>query len=197
MSLKFHQLLDLRPNLPNVVFGLVLEEAPAFNLFAHDPPRPLEILKLLVSHPKLAVALMKFGMSTADAAKKAAQRGDFETADRIYGEGILGPEAFAALSKERAAQAEENSFPEEILGSGFSKLDPEVVRQIECPVLVISGEKSPALWPMIADELAAMLPNSERLEIAAASHIAHEDNVLAFNSALTRFWVGLSEVNAK
>lgn len=102
---------------PGLFRRSVLEEAPAFNLFAHDPPKMQEILKLLLTRPKLGKAFVMFGMKTAGPAKTAAQSGDFETADRIFGERVLGTEAFAALSPERASQAKENSFPEEILGS--------------------------------------------------------------------------------
>ena len=175
---------------PDLFRSLVLEEPPAFNLFAHDPPKPLEIIKLLLTRPRLGRAFIMFGVKTIGPAKKAAKSGDFETADRLFGEGVLGADAVAALGPERALQAEENSFPEEILGSGFMKLDPQLVRGITCRALVMSGEKSPALWPLIADELAAHLPNSQRLRVPAAGHIIHEDNAPSFNSALLSFLAG-------
>ncbi len=172
---------------PSLLRTMVLVEAPAINLFAHDPPKPAEIVRLMLTRPRLGLEFMKFGIKTAEPAVKAARRGDFRTADRIFGEGVLGAETFAALSEARAKQAEENSFPEELLGSGFVKLDPNVLRKTSVPTLVVSGNKSPRLWSLIADEIAAQLPIAERVTIQDASHIVHEDNSTAFNKAVLEF----------
>ncbi|NIT60692.1 MAG: alpha/beta fold hydrolase, partial [Aliifodinibius sp.] len=46
---------------PDYVRTLVLAEPPAITLFVSNNPKPLEILKLLVSRPRTAAAIIKFG----------------------------------------------------------------------------------------------------------------------------------------
>lgn len=179
--------------LSTKVQALVLEEPPAFTLFTSDPPRPAEIFRLLLTRPGIATALIRFGATAIAPAGKAARRGDHEAMVAALGRGILGPRAFAELAPERREQARENSPPQELLGSGFLRIDAAAVARIDCPALIVSGAESPVLWPRIADALAGMIPEARRAIVPGASHIAHEDNPQAFNTALLAF---LTEVEA-
>ena len=75
----------------------------------------------------------------------------------------------------------------EILGSGFAPLDPNRVRTIMMPVLLITGEHSVNLFHYIIDRLKELLPYAERAEIERASHLMHEDNAPAYNRLVLSF----------
>jgi pimeloyl-ACP methyl ester carboxylesterase len=51
----------------------------------------------------------------------------------------------------------------------------------------MNGEKSPALFHRVVDRLQELLPQAERIEIPAASHIVQEDNAPAYNTAVLSF----------
>lgn len=172
---------------PGQVASLVLEEPPAFNIWVSDPPCPAELLRLMLRRPRLALALLAFGARVIGPATKAARHGDREKMARIFGRGVLGREAFAALPSERRRQAMENSPPEELLGPGFVRLDEDAARGVTCPALVVAGGRSPAMFRLIAEELCALLPCAERVDIEDASHMVHEDDAAGFNAALLDF----------
>lgn len=172
---------------PELVHTLVLAEPPAITLFVSNPPRPLELVKLLFSRPRTAVALVKFiarGFAPATAAMK---RDEMDSALRIFGEATLGSTAFARLTPARREQARANLIKAELLGSGFPPLDPAAIRRFEIPTLLVSGENSPALWLYVLDRLDELLAQAERVEIPGVSHIMHEDNVASYNRVLHEF----------
>ena len=51
----------------------------------------------------------------------------------------------------------------------------------------MTGERSPAYLPRLTDRLQQLLPNAERVEIAAASHLMNEENPGAVNEAILDF----------
>ena len=51
----------------------------------------------------------------------------------------------------------------------------------------MTGERSPAYLPRLTDRLQQLLPTAERVEIAAASHLMHEENAGAVNEAILGF----------
>ena len=75
-----------------------------------------------------------------------------------------------------------------MLGAGFPPLRADEVRSVQVPVLLVAGERSPAVLARTCiDELQRLLPHAERIEIPAASHMMHEENPRAFNEALLAF----------
>ncbi|MDF0603116.1 alpha/beta hydrolase [Psychromarinibacter sp. C21-152] len=170
-----------------LVRSLVLIEPPAFTLFTSDPPGIGELLALLLRKPALGLALVKFGATAMEPAKKAAQRGDMDRAFDVFSPGVLGRERFERLTPLEKAQFKENILAEEFTGSGFVRLDPERLREIDCPALVVSGEDSVRLWQLLADEIAERMPRARRLRLAEASHVVQADAPEAFNAALMEF----------
>lgn len=173
---------------PQLVRSVVLAEPPVITLFVSQPPRLPEILRLMLSRPRTALALVAFGATGIGPATKAAKRGDMDAAMRIFGKAVLGSRFFAELSPERLDQVRANAFRSEFLGPGFPRLDPEEVRRVEIPALLIRGEKSPAVFHRLLDGLGELLPRTDLVEIPGASHMMHEDDPSAFNAALLRFW---------
>ena len=93
------------------------------------------------------------------------------------------------LPQERRQHARENlsTLRAQVLGAGFPPLSDDDVRRVAAPTLLMTGERSPAYLPRLADRLQQLLPNAERVETAAASHIMNEENPRAVNEAILDF----------
>lgn len=177
---------------PEAVRTLVLAEPPAITLFVSNTPKPQELLKLLVTRPRTAAAIVRFGAGGVVPAAKAFRRGEPETGLRIFGDAVFGPGGFDRLPEARRDQVRDNvtNVRAEVLGSGFAPLAAEDVRQLSLPTLLMTGGKSIALFHRLADRLAELLPRAERVEIPGASHMMHEDNAAAYNRAVLSFLAG-------
>jgi pimeloyl-ACP methyl ester carboxylesterase len=169
---------------PALVRSLVLAEPPLITLFVSNRPRARQVLRLLLTRPRTALALVRFGATGMGPATAAARRGDMEQAMRRMGHAVLGPAAYARLSASRLAQVRANAVPAEFLGSGFAPLDGAALRGVQVPVLLVQGQHSPRLFHRLLDALQALLPEATRVTIAQASHLMHEDNALAYNAAV-------------
>lgn len=172
---------------PGLVRKLVLAEPPVITLFVSSAPKPLEVLKLLLSRPRTAIALMKFGAKGVAPATAAAKRDNAQRATRLLGRTILGNQSYRQLSKLRLEQVDANAIKAEFLGSGFAPLAADQVRKVRIPTLLITGQQSHKLFHRLTDRLEELLPVSERIEIEDASHIMHEDNAFAYNQAVRLF----------
>jgi pimeloyl-ACP methyl ester carboxylesterase len=172
---------------PDLVRTLVLAEPPVITLFVSNTPRPSELLKLLVTRPRTALAMIRYGARGVAPATASIERGDMEAALRAFGSATLGPEAFRRLSESRLEQARANFIKAELLGSGFAPLEARQLRSVQTRTLLLNGEQSPALFHRLADRLEELLPHTERIEIPGASHIMHEDNASFYNAAVLSF----------
>jgi pimeloyl-ACP methyl ester carboxylesterase len=172
---------------PRLVRTLVLAEPPVITLFASTPPKPLELLRLLVTRPRIAASIIKFGTTGIGPATAAARRGDMDAALRIFGTAVLGPEFYRRLSATRLEQVRANAIAAEFLGSGMTALDEQDLRGLQTPTLLLTGQLSPRLFHHLTDRLSQLLPQARRVEIPGASHIVHEDNPHAYNAAVLSF----------
>ena len=172
---------------PDLVRALVLAEPPVVPLFISDPPRPAELISLLATQPRTALAVMNFGARGLAPATKAFRNGREEEGLRIFGTAVLGAKRFAALSDARLGQVRDNLIPAEFLGSGFASLNDAEVRRVDKPVLLMTGARSPALFHHLCSRLGELLPDRRHIDIPEASHIVHEDNAPAFDQAVMTF----------
>lgn len=179
--------LRLAIRAPTLVQTLTLAEPPVVPLFVSNSPRPSEIVKLVLTHPRAAVAVLEFGSKGATPAAEAAQRGDMASAMRIFGHVVLGERYYRRLSPARLAQVRDNAIRAELVGSGFPPLDDASVRGMDRPTLLVTGRDSPALFHRLVERLQELLPHAMRRDIRAASHMMHEDNAPAFNSVVLSF----------
>jgi pimeloyl-ACP methyl ester carboxylesterase len=175
---------------PALVRSLVLTEPPVLTLFASNQPTAGELLRLLASRPRTALAVLKFGAAGVRPATAAIERGDREQALRTFSTAVLGRRAFRSLSPARLEQARANFIEQELVGSGFPALDPAQLRAVKTRALLVTGGRSPRLFHRFADRLQELMPNVKRIEIPAASHIVHEDNPPAFGREVLTFLSG-------
>ena len=173
---------------PDRVDALVLAEPPVMGLFVHVPPKPMELLALALRRPRTALGILRLGAGALGPAAKLLARGERDEAMRRMGHGILGRDAYEALSAEREAQTRDNIIAEELSSpEALPRLDPEEVASVGCPVLLVGGAESPAVFGRLLDALEELIQDTERVTIPDASHIAHEDNPQRFNAAVESF----------
>jgi len=179
--------LLLAQRTPQRVRTLVLAEPPVVTLFVSNPPKPLELLSLLLRRPRTAAAIVRFGATGIGPATAAARRGDLEAATRISGQAILGKQFYQRLSSARLDQVAANAFEAEFLGSGFPPVSDAALRGVQIPTLLLNGQHSPALFHRVLDRLEELLPETDRVEIPGASHILHEDDPATYHAAVRSF----------
>lgn len=181
--------LLLAATRPEIVASLVLAEAPVLSLYLGNPPRLSEVLAFLARHPRTAFSNLAFGARVIAPAQAAYRAGRDEDALRIFVKGALGTHTLDELDPDRRAQIMANAAPMRafMLGEGFPPLTAAQVRSVRCPVLLVTGERSPAFIVHLTDRLAALLPRAERACIAGASHLSHEERPEAFNAAVLGF----------
>ncbi len=172
---------------PEAVRRLVLVEPAVITRVLGDPPQLGEIARLAASDPVLAGSLIRFAVTGLFPARAAARRGDRDRAGRLFGRGVLGREAFARLSPQRARQVEENFFLAELFAGAPPRITEAEVKAVRCPTLVVAGDSSPAFFRRLAARLARELPDARLITIPGAAHIVHEDAPDAFNAALIDF----------
>ncbi len=173
---------------PDLVGRLVLAEPPVIPLFTSFPPRPQEILELLVTRPKTAIPIIRFAATGLAPASSAARKDDMEAATAHFGKAVLGQNAFENLSPRRLEQVRLNSSKAELLSESFmTPLDENDVRNVSAQTLLVTGAQSPVMFHRLTDRLADLLPHCERANIPNASHIMHEDNPVAYNQAVMSF----------
>jgi pimeloyl-ACP methyl ester carboxylesterase len=174
---------------PQLLRSLVLAEPPVLTLFMSIPPRPRELLWLLVRRPRTAHAILGFAARAHAPAQRAFRCGDDEGAMQRMAHGLLGRDAYERLPEERKQQGRENlnTLRAQVLGAGFPPLSDDDVRGVAAPTLLMTGARSPAYLLRLTDRLQQLLPNAERVEIAGASHLMHEENAAAVNRTILSF----------
>ena len=170
-----------------LVRTLTLAEPPVLPLFASNPPKPHELLKLLFTRPSTAAAVIKFGATGIGPATAAFKRGDIDQGVETFGRAVLGRETFDAMPPDRLEQVRANVIPAEFLGSGFAPLTVNDVRALHSPILLITGDQSPSIFRHFTDRLEELIPNTERVNISGVSHNIHEANAPEFNDAVLKF----------
>jgi pimeloyl-ACP methyl ester carboxylesterase len=178
-------LLALRA--PELVRSLVLAEPPAITLFVSNQPQVSELLKLMLTRPRTAIAILRFGTLGVTPATAAIRQGNQAEALKSFGQATLGREAFSRLSRSRLDQARTNFIEAELLGSGFLPLEMDELRMLQVPTLLINGQQSPPFFHRLMDRIEELLPRSKRIQIPGASHIVHEDNPQAYNKTVLSF----------
>jgi esterase len=61
------------------------------------------------------------------------------------------------------------------------------LQRIQCPTLLIRGQRSPLLTPEVAQKMIQALPNGRTVDIANAAHTVNADNTPEFNAVTAAF----------
>ena len=187
--------LRLAIQAPKLVRSLVLAEPPVLPLLGVSlPPKPRELVGLIMRQPGTAFAFLRFGGKVVGPATAQFRRGELERGMEIFARGVLTPEVFHGLPPSRREQARENVRPlaAALTGEGFACLREADVAAISTPTLLVMGAHTPPLFRRLTDRMETLLPNCRRVTLPNATHSAHEQNVAAYNESVLAFLDELS-----
>jgi pimeloyl-ACP methyl ester carboxylesterase len=173
---------------PELVRTLILEDPGAFSILVSIPPKPQELLGLLLRRPRTFFMLMRVSASFARIGA-AMRQGRNDDAIRLMINFVNGFDAYSELPVSNKAQAEANlatfraslELPD---STGPTAADAHGIKQ---PALLLSGERSPAPFGMVIHRLAELMPNAEVKEIPGASHGMNFQNPEALDAAIIDF----------
>jgi pimeloyl-ACP methyl ester carboxylesterase len=174
---------------PELVRSLVLLEPFALPLLLSMPPRPLDLIKLAIQHPRTAAVVAHFGARGLGPAQAAFERGDLEKGLQIFTRAVLGRRGVEQMTEARTEQAHDNleTFASQLTRGSFPSTNAADIRLIVAPTLLLTGAQSPPMMGLLTDRVHDFLPQAERVEIPAASHDAHVDNPSAVTDAILAF----------
>jgi len=160
---------------PEMVVGLALNEPPA--------------LGLLNGLPNTGELLKDWG-SKIGPAREALKVGDVERGIPMFLNTVGGPGAY-----ERRSDADKKMNMDNVASyqadATTSRPRPaftcEMAKAITAPTLLMNGERSPAVFHRVIDQLEVCLPNRKRVEIAASSHTVPSENPDAYDQAIIAF----------
>ena len=159
--------LRLAGQHPELLRTLVLLEPPVFPLLGVNiPPRPAQVIKLLIRHPRAGIGFIKFGAKGVRPAITAFQRGDDTAALRAFMAANTSDAVVAAIPEAMFQRFVDNVGPLKAqLKAGFPPFSAADARAIPTPTLLVSGAKSPAHITAVTDRLTKLIPDAERLTI--------------------------------
>ncbi|HET9972832.1 MAG TPA: alpha/beta hydrolase, partial [Streptosporangiaceae bacterium] len=168
---------------------LILLEPPAFPLLGVSiPPRPAQVIKLLIRHPRAGLGFIKFGAKGIGPAIKAFERGDDAGALRVFMAANTSDAAVERIPEAVFQRFVDNAGPLKAqLKAGFPPFAAAEARAIRMPALLVSGADSPAHLKAVTDRLAKLLPDAHRLTIAGATHNMFSSHSAEFNAGVLRF----------
>jgi pimeloyl-ACP methyl ester carboxylesterase len=174
---------------PGLLRSLVVLEPPAFPLLGVNiPPKPPQLLRLLVRNPRAGAAMIRFGAKGMAPAAKAFARGDDAEALRIFIGANTSRETLANLPEETFERLLANVGPLKAqIRAGFPEFAEADARSIRAPTLLVSGTQSPAHLTAVTDRLQALLPNVTRLDITDATHNMFDSHPAEFNAGVLEF----------
>jgi pimeloyl-ACP methyl ester carboxylesterase len=175
---------------PAAVLSLVLEEPPLVPLITGAPPSPAQIVKSLVRHPLVTAAVLQFAVATLAPVTKLIKAGEVEPSITRFAQGVLGEQAFEGLPESVRAHMRVNASThvgQALADGGFEPITEPQIASVTVPALVITGANSPRMFARLSSLLASLLPNSDTLNVPAASHAMHAENPTAVNDAVMRF----------
>jgi pimeloyl-ACP methyl ester carboxylesterase len=164
---------------PDLARTLTLEEPPVVSMFLQAlPPKPGEMLQLLLSSPATFLDFASFGAGTIGPATKAFRQGRNDLGLEIFARGVVGPAAYDRVSPARRRQMIDNVLPHRaaLLGSGLPAFMPSDAAAIRIPTQLLHGSDTPRFQRRINRRLAELIPGACDVCIPNASHLVHEDN---------------------
>jgi pimeloyl-ACP methyl ester carboxylesterase len=159
---------------PELVRTLVVNEPPASGLLASDP----------------AVGEVGRAFNTSlGPSREAFKAGDLAAGVRLFTDAVSGPGAFEQRSAEQKAMLMDNAVAHQV-DAISSRPRPvytcEMARRISVPVLITNGQRSPAFFHAVTDELARCIGHAKRASFPA-SHGVPQEAPAEFDDAVLSF----------
>jgi non-heme chloroperoxidase len=150
---------------PELVRTLVLAEAPAVSLLLHLSGDRAQL-------GKTTFADMQERM--VEPMKKAFQEGDRAAGLRAFIDYVFSDsQAWEKMTEADRQDMLDHAHEWDVMmptGELFPDIEPQAIRKITVPVLLLSGERSYPFLRLIDEELEHLLPNGRRIVLRGASH---------------------------
>lgn len=160
---------------PKLVRSLSVNEPPAMGLLG-DSPQEKE-------------ALADFTTRVA-AAYGSFRRGAIQEGLRLFSDAVGGSGSYEKRSNAVKAMMADNVAP--YIAAATTKAPRPIfscalAQRITAPTLITRGERSPAIFHLVADMLERCLPQAQRVVIQGASHSVPSEAPLAYRQAVLAF----------
>lgn len=181
--------LLLARSQPALVRTLVLADPPVLPILGVSvPPRPMQLLRLLLRDRRSGIEVIKFGARGIGPTVRAFKRGDDERGLETFVTAALGRKDYLNLSADMQEQIHDNVEPFKAqLRAGFPAFGEDDARRISAPTLLVNGERGAPVLHQITARLEELMPTVERIQIGNASHLMYADAPEAFNDAVLAF----------
>jgi non-heme chloroperoxidase len=175
--------LFLAARHPQMVRTVVLAEAPAVGLLEHLPDERAE-------RDRTVAADIRHRM--VEPMKEAFSRGDRDTGLRAFLGYVSGDplawDRMPGLAREETLRNAAEWDAMLTTGELFPALEPDAVRTINAPALLLSGGKSYPFLALIDEELARLLPRCRRVVFPEATHQMWFDEPERCRESVLAFW---------
>jgi pimeloyl-ACP methyl ester carboxylesterase len=148
----------------------------------------------------VTLSVLRFAASTVAPVTKMVKAGQVEASIERFARGVLGSQAFEQLPEDVRAHMHANArthVGQTLADGGFEPITEQDIASVQTPALVVTGANSPAFFRRLAALLAGLLPNSQTLDVPAASHAMHLQNPQAVNAGLLSFLHAVSATESK
>ena len=123
------------------------------------------------------------------AAMENLQSGNIDAGLENFIDGVTAPGGWKNLPEANKQGVRDNTWTiKSLLADADEMLTCEQVQRITVPVLLVSGERSPAAYRHMQDAVQPCLPRNERAIIPNAAHQMNVANPAAFNALLIGFF---------
>jgi pimeloyl-ACP methyl ester carboxylesterase len=168
---------------PELVRTIVLAEAPAVTLLEHlEGDRAATGKATFADIQERMVKPMK----------AAFQKGDREAGCRAFINYVLAdPNAWEKMPEAARHDVLNHAREWDVMmttGELFPVIEPQAVRRITAPVLLLSGEKSYGFLGLIDEELTRLLPHARRTILRGATHRMWFEQPETCRNAVLEFW---------
>jgi non-heme chloroperoxidase len=170
-----HAALFFAASHPDMVVSLALNEPPAAGI--------------LLGTQNGAETLKEFAIRLAPA-REALKVGDTKSGIPLFVDGVGGPGAYdrrSVANKNMNADNAASYVADATTKRPRAAFTCDMAKAISAPVLLSNGERSQPFFFRITDQLAACLPNSERIVVAQSSHTVPSENPDAYDQAVLTF----------
>jgi pimeloyl-ACP methyl ester carboxylesterase len=115
-------------------------------------------------------------------------RGDTDEALRIFTNMVRGPGTWEGMpNAARAARRDNVHTLKPTLTNPAERFTCDDARKINSPTLLVGGDVSPRIFPLMLNGLQPCLPRAARITINKASHGVYQDNPADFNREVLGF----------
>jgi pimeloyl-ACP methyl ester carboxylesterase len=169
------------------VAALVARDYPSFvsKLVLAEPP----IFTMLNSKGDLNLA-EEFVKETVEPAKRYLMINEFESAVKVFLDGIAGRHSYDRLKPQVREVMKDNAKTarhEIEITLERDPFDCKDARRITSPTLLVKGERSPKILKSITNELSKCIPNNKVVTMSRSSHGVIWEDWKLFNKTVVQF----------